>query len=226
MKYLKMLGLAAIAAAALTAIMGAGTASAYTLCTNGVNASGQCVTGTTTHYANGTTFIATAKEAVLTVTGSGRAFAKLDCHSEVDIDQTSTGSDDDVAVTGTITWLKFSNCTSTEPDIGTCTVSEGKNYTGNMVGTSAGNGTLTVTSTTSTSVVCAGFFECTYTTAKNGVTLAFTGGKPATWVASEVPLTLAAGGFGCGTGAKWDATYTQTTPSPTVEGVWIATTDA
>ncbi len=45
MKYLKMLGLAVVAAAALMAFVGAGTASADELCTTAANAENMCPTG-------------------------------------------------------------------------------------------------------------------------------------------------------------------------------------
>lgn len=209
MKYIKMLGLAAIAAAAMTALVGVGTASAWTLCKEGVNASNECNTPGG-HYSTGTEFKATDPSAVLTV-GSGGAFKKLDCHSEVVVKTTSTGDDVGGAVSGNVTSLKFSSCTSTEPDLGSCTATpEGLPYSGTVVGTSAGNGTQTVTSATTTKVVCGGFFSCSYTTAKNGVTLTVTGGNPAKFDANEVALGLEAGGFGCGSSAKWDATYTLT----------------
>ncbi|HEU4462455.1 MAG TPA: hypothetical protein VFR75_07680, partial [Solirubrobacterales bacterium] len=68
MKYLKMLGLAAILALALAAFAGAGTAAAAKLCKTAPNKSNVCEGG---HYASGTSFHAEASNPVLTVVGSG-----------------------------------------------------------------------------------------------------------------------------------------------------------
>jgi hypothetical protein len=226
MKYVKMLGLAVIAASALMAFVGAGSASATTLCTNGVNASGLCETGATTRYPVGTKFLAESTHATLTVTGG--ATNEVTCkNSSTEVEQTSLGNDTGGAVTGKITDLTFTNCVTVGGISGlACTVTTGSGYTGEMKATdNKGNGTLTVTSTTSTKVVCGSIFSCTYTTAKGGVVLNVTGGAPATFATPAAGVTLTStGGFGCGSASVWHATYTS--KSPDAGKLWLGTGDA
>src|SRR6187200_535232 len=104
MKYLKMLGLAAVAAMALTAVIGAGTASAATICTTDtLHASGTACGTNAIHgwHAKAETPIkASTTEAKLT---SG--FINVTCESTAEgkIKSATTGH-------GDITNLTFKNC--------------------------------------------------------------------------------------------------------------------
>jgi hypothetical protein len=137
MKYPKMLGLAAIAATALTALVGVGNASAITLCENNQ------ATGCTSHVNSGATwhFSATASgkwtgpfgivlSACTTVTIGGST--------------SNTGADDTTtAVTGTVATLTFEGCTR-KTTVGTGgTISIAANGT-------AGNGSVVSNGTTVT----------------------------------------------------------------------------
>jgi hypothetical protein len=106
MKYLKMLGLAAIAAAALTAILGAGTASATKLCEN--NQTANC----TSHVAEKSTLKFTAEDSVKLL-GPFSIVIDTCTESTVEGPTTSTGGGEGVAVTGTVNTLTFGNCTRT-----------------------------------------------------------------------------------------------------------------
>jgi len=111
MKYLKMLSLAAIAAAALTALVGVGSASAVTLCENNQ------ATGCTSHVNSGATIDFSqhaASGSTPTIKLAGPLGIVLDtCTiSTVKGPTSNTGADDTTtAVTGTITTLTFEGCT-------------------------------------------------------------------------------------------------------------------
>jgi hypothetical protein len=221
MKYLKLLGLAAIAATALMAFS-AGSASADVLCKVAVNAAGECPT--TNDYAANTVFNATSTNAKLTVTGSPIGVTSLSCtHSTATIETTSTGSNTPgVGVTGDVTDLIFGGTCTTNNGF-TCTVSTTKGYTGTVKAiNNSGTGEITVTGVgIKTLVNCAsGFFKCEYEPTAAGVKLHIDPSATATITATEQALTLV-GGSGCGTGAKWDATYHLVGPGPTA--LWVAT---
>jgi hypothetical protein len=226
MKYLKMLGLAAVAALALAAVVGASTASAAVMCKAAPNKSGVCEGG---KYPSGTEYHSTSTNAVLTVNGSGVVSTVSCSHSTVILKQTAESGA--TSLPGEVTDVTFTEC---KTNGGTaCTVSTTSGYTGGLTPTTdTGNGTLNVkgngTASTDTTVTCGGFFQCKYRPTSSGLSLSFTGGNPATVTASGAALELVSGfGFGCGTGANWDATYTlkstvlngKTTPT----AAWIAT---
>jgi hypothetical protein len=100
MKYLKMLGLAAIAAAALTAILGAGTASATKLCEN--NQTANC----TSHVVKGSTLKFTAESSVKFSGAFGIVFDTC-TESTMEGPTTGTGGVDGVAVTVNVNTLTF-----------------------------------------------------------------------------------------------------------------------
>ncbi len=104
MKYLKMIGLAAIAAAALTAFLGAGTASATVLCET--NVTSNCGTGW--HVKSGTALNFSA-EGSTTLTGPFGEVIATCTGSNVSGNTTNTGSGNET-VKGNITSLTFSGC--------------------------------------------------------------------------------------------------------------------
>ena len=99
MKYVKMLGLAAVAAAALMAFVGAGTASATILtCTEPVNLKVQCKTGTTIHAVN---------EGTLVLTGG---FKTIECKKGTVHGTVTEAGSATTTVKGTISALTFEEC--------------------------------------------------------------------------------------------------------------------
>jgi hypothetical protein len=213
MKYLKMLGLAAIAALAFAAIAAAGTASAAVLCKEAPNKSGECKTlaeGGLGDYGSGSLFEAESSNATLTVVGSG-VVSKVVCGAS-QVVLKSTATEGSPGVPGEVTDVAFSSCVA-DGSTG-CTVS--------LVPTNdLGTGTLTVNGSAETEVVCGGFFKCKYKPTASGLSLHFEGGNPAKETASEQLLSLTAGfGFGCGSGAKWDANDTAVGAN---KAVWVAT---
>jgi hypothetical protein len=206
MKYLKMLGLAAIAALALTAVLGAGSASAATfLCKTNANPCPE-------HYPTGTVISASLEpgfHATLT-TNLGNITCKK---------STVTGKTTTTEGHGEITALTFTECT--DPFGNPCTVKAVNlpytvDITTTTAGTANGNGTMTVTpkaggtGNPGATVECGSFMNCKFTSA--ALALDVTGGAPATIHANKVPLNRE-GGF-CPSESFWDASYTVTQPNP------------
>lgn len=199
MKFVKMLGLLAIAAAAVMAF--AGSASATTL--TGPN-TGEVFTGTLTAESEGTTSL-------------DGAFVTVSCaksHVEGKIEQHGKG----VTVKGTIATLSFTECnfpvtvikggslelhaTKTEIKTETCLESEGDKCTGTLTSTGA-----EVKITTSVG-------ECIFTTNATDVgqlTTTHRTAKTATFdIEGKIPRT--AGNFLCGSSGTWTGFYEIKTP--------------
>jgi hypothetical protein len=207
MKYLKLMGLAAIATLALTAF-GAGSASAAVLCKVAPNASNECLPSTNI-YPTGTKLTGTLKTGTLaTLTNS---LGNVICKKSSLSGELTNGS----TATGVITGFSFSECEREgKPCTVTTTLEAGKNHHAQATATTAGNGTLAVTKGTNGQnpgafVECGSFIKCTFTTEK--ATLTVTGGAPATAIANKISL-LRSGGL-CPAEANWDAEYTLS-PSP------------
>lgn len=200
MKYAKILGLALVAAAALIAFVGAGSASATVLCKNGTSPCSEI-------YGAGTTIKGKSTNAVLTSNLATVACTESNTTAEV----TNQGSAS-TTVTGTITALSFSGCTASAGTV-SCEVSVNNlPYHAEVHWTSGVNGTLTASSGGSGSpganVVCGTLISCTFE--RTLFTLPVNGGNPANIVANKVSLerTPFGGTPLCGTEAFWDATYT------------------
>jgi hypothetical protein len=208
MKYLKMLGLAAIAALALTAF-GAGSASATNLCSTNTN---PC---TGTLYGAGTNLSAklkTGTTAVLT-----NSLDTVTCTESSISGSISSNTSSGKNTTGTISSVTFTGCT--DQNGSNCTV-EVKNTPWHAEATtetskSNGNGKLDVkshgTGHPEAKVVCGGFLSCTFGTEL--ATLGITGGNPAAVKAAGINLSLISGFF-CPSSATWDAEYEVTAPKP------------
>ena len=191
MKWIKNLALAAIAAAALMALIGAGTASATQLCTD---SGGIC-----TEYSGNIT--GTSTNATLATN-----LANVECsHSETTINAfTSTGT----PILGEVTALSFTGC-QTEGVVHTaCTVTV-KNlpYSASLEGK-----TLTVSDAVGAGakVVCGTVLSCEFLT--KSANLAITNGSPTVAVAKEVALSHETGAI-CPSTATWSATYSVTSPT-------------
>ncbi|MDQ3724723.1 MAG: hypothetical protein M3335_02340 [Actinomycetota bacterium] len=185
MKYIKMMGLLAVAAAALMAFVG--TASATVLESSGGN------------LPSGTKVESTGTNAVLEA-----GFATIECaHSEVD-GKTSNAGGASETVEGSITTLSFKECNATVKVL--------KNGKLIVHHSSGSNGT--VTSEGAEVTVAIGSTSCVYGTTAGATSIGtLSGGSPAKLNASA-SLTRISGGFLCANPAKWTATYTVTTPNP------------
>jgi hypothetical protein len=210
MKYLKMLGLAAVAAMALMAFAGAGTASATVLCKKNPTAVPPAVTGTECpkgeDYPSGTVIDGsqTTATAILETTGG----STLDtCTGSTVKGKTSTTGGATATVTGPIEELTWTGCT-----FPTSTVTKGSLEIHWIPGTH--NGTLTAKGTEVT--INTGFFgACTYGASATGTDLGtITGGNPATMTINAlVPLIKNESGL-CPSEARWTSHYTVTSPTP------------
>jgi hypothetical protein len=198
MRYIKMLGLAAIAAAALTAFLGAGTASATTLCENNTT------TGCTSHVANGTTLKFTAEESVKLL-GPFNLLIDTCTVSTVEGPTTSTGSTTPpAAVTGTVNVLTFETCTrpTTVGAKGTLSVTH-------IAGTD--NGTVTSTGATVTIHEIPGFGTCSFLTAATGTDIGTLTGST-TAPTFDISATIPSETSGCPSGT-WSGKYKYTAPA-------------
>jgi hypothetical protein len=187
MQYLKSLGLVAVAAIALTAVAGTGSASAHAvLCKESAMPcgspykSGEHITATagTTRFTAGLEVTCTSSEATIEVTGTGGE--------------------------GKLTGLTFSGCKTGSTS---CTVTAGGlpySSEADVSGTGP-NGTLTLAGGEA-GVNCAGLgLTCTYGNAP--LSLPIDGGSTALLTANGVELKKTSGGFLCPSTVKWDATY-------------------
>jgi hypothetical protein len=196
MKYMKMLGLAAVVAGAFMAFVGAGSASAAgVLCLKNATPCGS------NKAPQNTEIKSSLKEGKAVLTAG---FGKLECAaSEVNghTKTTAEGGSEGLAE-GPLTTLSFTSCNGTVETLqtGSLTVSWTKEMNGNV--TAKGFKVHTV---------FAGV-PCTYGgTVAEGIT--FLGGAPAVVKAEEAPIPKEEGGILCGSPAHWTATYKVTTPT-------------
>lgn len=202
MKHLKMLGLAVVAAAALMAVIGAGTASATELCST---ATTPC---SGTKYGVGTTIRATSTNATLkTFVGT------VACtHSEIVGEVTGAGGSGTTAVTGKTQVLEFSGCTLGET---TCTITQEAVGNSSVTGGSA-SATATfnynVTSKTGSKVVCGSLINCVYST--SSAVLKGQNTTSGTPTIKAENISLAREGGICPSESIWNATYTVVEPDP------------
>jgi hypothetical protein len=205
MKHLKLLGMAIVAVAAMTAFLGAGSASATVLCKT---ATSPCTGGT---YGSGTAINASLKSG--TAAELTTSLGTVVCNkSGTNGKTTSAGGGAGVAVTGTLEALTFEEC-----KLGTtsCTVaSVHKPYNAKIAWTSGSNGNLEVGTSGAgnpgATVKCGIFINCEFTTAS--AVLGVTGGTPALAEANNISLSRS-GGI-CPSTSTWKAVYSVTTPSP------------
>jgi hypothetical protein len=190
MKQLKLLGLAVIAAAALTALLGAGSASATVICSSNTTPCGA-------KNPSGTTYTASLTSGTEATLAAG--FSTIKCtESSVGLKQTSEGSSS-TAVTGSITALSFGGCNAT---VNVLSLGSGNVAwtSGTMNGSLTGSGTKVE--------IVAGTTKCFYGgEITEGLTVE--GGAPATATAKEVKLARETGSSAlCANPSKWNAKYT------------------
>jgi hypothetical protein len=199
MKYAKMLGLLAVAAAALMAF--AGSASATTLTSPAGTTLGK---GATIHAS-----LKAETEAVLSGT------INVKCKKSTVAGEVKTPGSETTTVSGPLSTLTFDEC---NPNTAS-TVKLGNLEVHTEGASSNGNGTLTASEVEATVLThtILGTTHCLYT-AENldigKVTGSINNGSGnATLTASEVELGRKTTDFGCGEVAKWTATYVVSTPS-------------
>jgi hypothetical protein len=215
MKYVKMLGLAAVAAAALMAFVGASTASATVLCaaepTNGNPATKGTVCPTNLAYLAGTEIHAVNEGNLVLTTGS--EFTEITCKKGTVLGDTENEGSATETVKGKITKLTWEECSTPN---GACTVTTVKPGTLEVHWIpDTFNGTLTANGQEITSS-CASIFgtiHCIYVAAEEDLGTV-TGGNPATADFESTPINIVSTSGLCPSGPKWDAKYEITSPKP------------
>jgi hypothetical protein len=200
MKHVKMLGLTVVAAAALMAFVGAGTASASgRLCSTETN---PCTSPWTTP---------TALDFSLKSGGSAKltdtAGNTLDTCTSSTVKGSLTNNAAGTTPSGPISELAWGGCTVTTDTI----------LPGGLKIASAGSGAGTVSSNAKIEVTVNVFSSCNYGV-ESGTTLGTTNkgtGSNVVFKANAVAKKLA-GGFLCPETTKWVAEYVLTTPSNTL----------
>ena len=210
MKYAKMLGLAAVAAAALMAFVGASSASATVLCkTNPVAEKTGTVCPSSWAYGANTTIHAVLKAG--TKAKLVTSFKTIECSkSTVHGDTTNEGSATET-VDGPITILTFEECN--------CEVVEVKKPGSLEIHwiENSHNGTLT-SSGAEVTTICSSVFgkvHCVYTTNETHLGV-LDGGAPAimTIKNAKIPVDAANSDKLCPEKSEWTAEYEVTEPNP------------
>jgi hypothetical protein len=201
MKYVKMLGLAAVVAAALMAVVGVGTASATAVCKNEACTSKMIV---------GEEITASLKSSTAKLEAG---FAEINCSTSTIAGKITNAGGSGVEVQGNVTGLTFGSCGTA-----TVTVKEtaGVKAKLGLTYTSGVNGSLKVTELVGVTVKV-GSTECTYGgEIKSGLTAngSTSPTTNATEVAKEAPIPKTGGGVLCANPSKWSAEYNVTSPSP------------
>jgi len=206
MRHLKMLGLAMVAAAAFTAIIGVSSSSATVLCTETVTPcpAGKKIGQTGDSTDNWIHAVLEENTATLIQTGGSTSNPLVTCtESTVTAEAENTGSATETAK-AEVTKLTFGGCTSTVDVL--------KNGT---LEVHWDEGTHHGTVTAKESQVTVNIFgvSCTYG-AGAGIDIGtLTGGSMATMDINTV-VGKEGGGFLCPASAVWEAKYTVTEPEP------------
>jgi hypothetical protein len=200
------MAVAAVTAAALMALIGAGTASATVLCAESGTTSTACTVGTHTKEFSGTI----QAEASNPKLDTNIAVVTCEKSNTTLSASASTGTP---AIAGTVTALSFTGNCMLEGTTTTCTVTtEGLPYNASIEHTAGESSILTVTSGTGggnprAHVKCGSLINCTF--GKSSVTLAGTNGSPTQFVAN-IALNRESGI--CPETSTWTATYSVTSP--------------
>jgi hypothetical protein len=205
MKYLKVFALAAVAAAALMAFVGAGTASATVVCKT-VPTAGVCPEGW--DYPAGTVGKASLKAGTTAALKATGGEILITCtESTVGGQSVNTGSATET-VKSALTSLTWSNCSNTVE-----TISPGTGELHWIAGTN--NGTLTTINTKVTVNIFG--VSCSYGTGAGADVGTTVGGNPGSL---KVNLVVAKqeGGFLCPADTRFEAEYVATEPT----AAWVA----
>ena len=198
MRYIKMLSLAAVAAAALMAFVGAGTASATELYSSG----GTLGSGTTVHAE-----LEAGTEAILEA-----GFGTINCDKSSVQGKTSTAGSSSSTVSGPVSVLAFSECTGDTVTV----LKTGSLEIHHIAGTH--NGTLTSSGAEVTVINHdTGGTHCIYKTENTDIgTLTGSTTKDAI-LHADATLIRVPTSFLCASEATWKATYKITSPTP----LWV-----
>jgi len=205
MKHLKTLGLAAVAAAALMAFIGASSASATVLCQTTPNAEGKCPTG---WAYTGELHAITTEKPKLTTT-----FKTVECDEStvMGFPEGEGGASSSLRIPlSALTFTGHCNCTVIPTTAGNLEIN---------VNGDSGNGTLASNNATVT-VSCSTIFgtvHCDYVTNEHDLGT-LVGGVSAT-ISITVKIEEENTSALCDSEATWHANYRFTTPS----GLWVAT---
>lgn len=207
MKYMKMLGVAAIMVSAVMAVGGASSASAA-----GVLCSAQeSPCSAANKVANGT-----GTEWTLSISGSlketGASGETLDTCKKSALKGSITNGSSTTNATGSISSLTWEECTWT-----TTTILSGGGEVENISGTH--NGRLKANSETRVTISIPFFGSCVYGVTSGTTMGTVTEGKPATFDANAVASKLSGSSITCPSTANVAGTYTQTIPSNTTLSV-------
>jgi hypothetical protein len=209
MKYVKMLALAAVAAGALMAFLGAGTASATVICSTTAD---PCPAGQAWPNTSPIDFsIPSGSSAILKDT-SGNELDKCS-GSTVNGEITNTGSATET-VTGTIKELTWTNCLFPTKTVST----DNKLKVHKIAGTS--NGTVTSDTQIEVTINTILFGSCIYgvpSTTDVG-TITEGSGTGATFHANAIASRFGSN-FACPSTSRWTGTYVLTSPSETTLSV-------
>ncbi|MGN6275765.1 MAG: hypothetical protein ACTHNP_07525 [Solirubrobacterales bacterium] len=203
MKYLKMLGLAAVAAMALTAFLGASSASATTICTQTETPCAAANQYTTTQDNE---IEATLESGTTATLRNTEGSIHDTCNTSTVKGHTTNAGGSAATVVGSITEIAFGGCTNTTTpnNAATCEME-----VHNISGTD--NGTMTVKGCT-VAIVEFGV-TCKYG-AGNGKDLGtITGGTMGTIDVNGVVERIDSSSFICPETSVWEAKYTITKPT-------------
>jgi len=209
MRFIKLLGLAAVAAMALMAFVGAGTASAATTCKTKPNAANECPAGW--HYPAGTMGHLTLKAGTSADLQNTSGETIVTCTaSTVTTHSLNTGGAG-IPIVKVITEIIWG--TPTTP----CTATTDTTVLGELEveATSGGNGTVSGKGTKVTVSIFG--VSCVYGTGTGTPLGTVIGGEPATAEINAV-VNKQEGGFLCPPTTRWKATYVITEPKP----LWFA----
>lgn len=208
MRNLKMLALAAVAASALMAFIGAGTASATVLCST---TTGNNPCPTAQKWFNQPLLFSLTPETSLLLKETGGSTFQTCKGSEIGAEITNTGSSTET-VTGKFTKSTLTSCTFPHT-----TTALGGFEIHRIAGTS--NGTVTVDGVTKTTINTVFFGTCVYGV-ENGKSLGdITEGKPAILHINAVKKKMEGSNVACPETLLWTATYTLTSPKETTLSV-------
>lgn len=201
MKYVKMLGLAAVAAMALMAFIGASSASATVLCKT---AASPCPEGW--DYSSGITLSLSIEEGTSTTLRNTSGVIENTCTSSTLKGTTSNTGSPSETVKGTVTAanLTYSGCSTT-----TDVLEGGELEVHRLEGTS--NGTVTARGVKVTTNLAG--VSCTYGFGAGTDLGTLTGGTMATLDVHAI-VNKQAGSFLCPGDVVWDMSYTVTEPEP------------
>lgn len=202
MKYVKMLGLAAVAAAALMAFVGGSTASATVLCKNNTS-----TLACTEPYGTGTEITSHLVEKTKATLVT--AFKTVECSKSTVNGKVENAGGSAATVGGKISALTFEECN--------CEVKVLKNgsleihsIASTDNGTATGNGSEVTVQCNGTLF---GNVHCIYTT-ENTDLGTLVGGAPAKLEVKEAEIPRLKTDSLCSEKAKWTANYEVTTPNP------------